>query len=165
MLSVLLGAVARGTEQQHMWAAPRHWQHIPLLDAHQGCSTHHMGHGNPTIGRAALTAGRTIPWRRREREKHTSLLHLPLHKKSSKCLINSLGRNKNIMRKTIWLEKKMALAGSLLLAVLVHMCLAEVVIRALANGLFTCFYIAPLYVLVIFNLAAERSSSEICVKP
>lgn len=99
------------------------------------------------------------------RGKRTSLLHLPLNKKSSKCLINSLGRNKNIMRKTIWLKKKMALAGSLLLAVLVHMCLAEVVIRALANGLFTCFYIAPLYVLVILNLAAKRSSSEICVKP
>jgi len=69
------------------------------------------------------------------------------------------------MRKTIWLEKKMALASSLLLAVLIHMCLAEVVIGALGNGLFTCFYIAPLYVLVILNLAAKRSSSEICVKP
>lgn len=108
--------------------------------------------------------GRPLP-HKREAGNHTSLLHLPLNKKSSKCLINSLGRNKNIMRKTIWLEKKMALAGSLLLAVLVHMCLAEVVIRALANGLFTCFYIAPLYVLVILNLAAKRSSSEICEKP
>lgn len=113
----------------------------------------------PRAGPAAASA------RGREAGKHTSLLHLPLNKKSSKCLINSLGRNKNIMRKTIWLEKKMALAGSLLLAVAVHMCLAEVVIRALANGLFTCFYIAPLYVLVILNLAAKRSSSEICVKP
>lgn len=67
---------------------------------------------------------RQPPPRRRD-GKHTSLLHLPLNKKSSKCLINSLGRNKNIMRKTIWLKKKMALAGSLLLAVPGHMCLVK----------------------------------------
>lgn len=67
---------------------------------------------------------RQPPPRRRD-GKHTSLLHLPLNKKSSKCLINSLGRNKNIMRKTIWLKKKMALADSLLLAVPGHMCLVK----------------------------------------
>ena len=38
--------------------------------------------------------------------KQSSLLHLGPNKKSSKCLINSLGRYKNIMRKTICLQKK-----------------------------------------------------------
>lgn len=38
--------------------------------------------------------------------KQSSLLHLGPNKKSSKCLINSLGRYKNIMRKTICLRKK-----------------------------------------------------------
>lgn len=151
--------VAPGPEQQQSSAqAPRQGgTSIPLCRDTLG--TPARTRPRPQAGPAAASA------RGREAGKHTSLLHLPLNKKSSKCLINSLGRNKNIMRKTIWLEKKMALASSLLLAVAVHMCLAEVVIRALANGLFTCFYIAPLYVLVILNLAAKRSSSEICVKP
>lgn len=75
------------------------------------------------------------------------------------------------MRKTIWLQiisvrvcvckrfrvREVApLVSPLLAPLFPHLCQAEVVIQGLTPGFLACFSTAPLYVLAILNLAAQK---------